>query len=217
MATVWVRASRAPAAVISSRSTKRGIRAPRTGRWMALRPAASPARTKIGQVWGWSRLALTSSPTEQASTPGVGQEHEAPAVGRVCQGAAEKGEGEESHHLDDAEQPHRQRRARLAVDLIGDRHVSDHRAEERHRLPGEEESVVAVAAERREVGGEGPPARDPVGLGAGGGLRRGGGEALVGLGHEGRLSSVGFRRRLNSEEGSIRRRSNVPASPWRGG
>ena len=57
----------APAAVSSSRSTRRGTIPWRAGRWMAPSPAMAPARTNTGQVWGRPSEALTSRPAEQAS------------------------------------------------------------------------------------------------------------------------------------------------------
>ena len=69
------------------------------------------------------------------------------------------------------------------VDLVGDGHVGDHRPEERHALPDREQPVVAVAAQRPQVGRDGPPARrQPFGVGGGrADLGRGGGESFVGL------------------------------------
>ena len=59
----------APAAVSSSRSTSRGTRPCRAGRWMAPNPAMAPASTNTGQTCGRPSEALTSRPSEQPSWP----------------------------------------------------------------------------------------------------------------------------------------------------
>ena len=71
------------------------------------------------------------------------------------------------------------------VDLVRDRDVREHRAEERERLPGEEQAVVPAAPERREVDrreAEQPPERARV-LGGDGRDGRHRAEALGFVGH----------------------------------
>ena len=78
-------------------------------------------------------------------------DHEAPALDRVGERAADDREHEDGHERAEAEQPDRERRVRQLEDL--ERHDRRHDlvAEVRDRLPQEQQAEVAGLAERREV------------------------------------------------------------------
>jgi len=71
------------------------------------------------------------------------KDHPAPVAG-VRQRAAEEGEGEHRHKLDEADEAERERRVGELEDLEGDRDLGELRAEEGDQLADEEQPEVAT-------------------------------------------------------------------------
>ena len=151
MPTVIWNVESAPAAVSSSRSTRRGRSASSAGRCSDHAPAATTETAKIRTTDGCVNVEFQASSARHRHQRELGQEHEAAAVDDVGERAPEQPEREHGHELGEAEQADRQRRAGERVDLVRDRDERQHRAQERRQLPEEEQPEVAVAAQRADV------------------------------------------------------------------
>ena len=75
----------------------------------------------------------------------LGELEHAPTIYGIGESAADERREEQGDERSQAEKPDRQRRPGEMVDLVRDRDVREHRAEERERLPGEEQPVLPMA------------------------------------------------------------------------
>src|SRR4029079_9694880 len=151
--------SSAAAAISSSRGTRRGTIESRAGRRKPSNAAPSGAARKSTQSFGSPRREMATG--ERAGLRlveerGGEEDHRhqrernlrelehAPAVDGVRERSSDQCREEQRDELCQAEEPDGERRSRQLVDLIRDRDIGEHRAEEREGLPDVEQAVFAV-------------------------------------------------------------------------
>ena len=90
---------------------------------------------------------------------GLAEQHHGSPVACIRKRAAHKGEREDGTELDHSQKADQKNAVRQDVNLVGKDDHGDHRAEERHKSPDEQQAEIAVAPERRDVDrGQVPPA-----------------------------------------------------------
>ena len=140
--------SSAEAAISSSRETSRGTIESSAGRWKPSSAAMSGVTTKSTQTFGSSRSELTKEDRRREPERELGELEHAPTIYGIRESAADERREEQGDERSQAEKPDRERRPGEMVDLVRDRDVREHRAEERERLPGEEQAVLPVPPQR---------------------------------------------------------------------
>ena len=142
---------RATAAGSCSWSTVRGISASRDGRCSDCAAESSAATTKITQICGSGRNALTTSRLVKTDLRDAGPHQEGPPVHVVGQRAAPETEDDERDELDHADRADDEVRPGQVVELERHGDVGDHPAEVEDRAGEEQQPVVARLPVRGDV------------------------------------------------------------------